>query len=224
MLKIAENIQAYDYDVKLLPGVTFPVRSTLVEIGNMLIIISPGPFPATEIKSIVEKYDAVFCVAPNAFHHLHIEGFNQRFPDIPLYGPTRVEKKQPALAGKIKRIDELSEIIKGQLRFIPINGAPELDETVFYCSFSKSLIVTDLVFNMRNPMPLGRKCILSLVGANNKIAQSKLVKKAIKNKPAYMQSIKLIRELELARIVPAHGDIIEGQADIKAALEIMSAV
>jgi len=208
-----------------MPGVHFPVNSSFIELeNNTLMVISPGPFRQKKIQEIITKYSTVYCVAPNAFHHKHLKSFNDIFPEIDIYGPSALTGKQPWLSEKILKLDSLAEKLKGQVLLFPILGNSLLDETVFYCHQSKSLIVTDLFFNMRNPMPLGRKWILSLVGAKNKIAQSKLIKKSITDKEAYIHSVKPLGKLDCQRIIVGHGQIVEGAAGIKRALEVIGAV
>ena len=225
MKKITENIFIDEYSEKIMPGVHFPVNSSLIELeNNTLMVISPGPFEQKMIREIIAKYSTIYCVAPNAFHHKHLKSFNSFFPEIDIYGPSALTKKQPWLSGKILSLDSLAEKLKGQILLFPILGNSLLNETVFYCHRSKSLIVTDLFFNMRNPMPLGRKWILSLVGARNKIAQSKLVKKSITNKETYIRSVKPLAKLDCQRIIVGHGHIVEGAAGIKKALEVIGAV
>ncbi len=225
MKKVAENIFTYEYSAKIMPGVHFPVTSSFLELdNNELMIISPGPFEQKMIQEIVAKYSMVYCVAPNAFHHLNLKSFNDLFPNIDIYGPESITKKQPWLSEKLLSLDSLKDKLIDQISFFPILGNSILDETVFYCRRSKSLIVTDLFFNMRNPMPLGRKCILSLVGAKNKIAQSKLIKSSTKDKEAYLRSVKPLSELDCKQIIVAHGHNIEGAAEIKKAFEAIGAV
>jgi hypothetical protein len=225
MKKIAENIFTYEYSAKIMPGVHFPVSSSFIELkNNKLMVISPGPFEQKMIRKIITKYSTVYCVAPNALHYKHLKSFNALFPEIDIYGPSSLTGKQPWLSEKILSLDSLNEKLKGQVLFFPILGNSLLDETAFYCRQSKSLIVTDLFFNMKNPMPLGRKWILSLVGAKNKIAQSKLVKNSIKDKEAYVRSVKPLGELDCQRIIVGHGHIVEGAAEIKKALEVIGAV
>ncbi|MCF6258350.1 MAG: hypothetical protein L3K25_18990 [Gammaproteobacteria bacterium] len=225
MKKISETIFINEYSAKIMPGVHFPVNTSFIELEkNELAVISPGPFEQEMIREIITKYSTVYCVSPNILHHKHLKNFNNIFPGINIYGPSALTKKQPWLSEKILSLNLLAEKLKGQISFFPILGNPFLDETVFYCHQSKSLIITDLFFNMRDPMPLGRKCILSLVGARNKISQSKLVKNSIKNKEAYAQSVKPLGKLDCLRIIVGHGHIIEEIAEIKKSMKVIGAI
>ncbi|MFC1747743.1 hypothetical protein ACFL2V_02950 [Pseudomonadota bacterium] len=223
--EMTENIFTYEYAANIMPGVSFPVRSTFLELdNNELMVVSPGPFESKIIQAFLAKYNTVYCVAPNAFHHKHLKSFNTIFPDVDIYGPASLTKKQPWLSGKLLSLELLQEKLKNKVSFFPIQGNATLDETVFYCRRSKSLVVTDLFFNMHDPMPLGRKWILSLVGARNKIAQSKLVKKSTSDVEAYAQSVKILGELDCQRIIVGHGNVVEKAVDIKRALEAIGAV
>lgn len=225
MNKVTENIFTYDYTFKIMPGVDFPVKSTFIELENHgLMIISPGPFDKKTIQDTLVKYKTVYCVAPNAFHHKHLGEFYNLFPNINIYGPTSLIKKQAWLSDVLMDLGSLKERLEGQVLFFPILGSKLLDETVFYCRRSKSLVVTDLVFNMRDPMPFGRKCLLSLVGARNKIAQSKMIRASLKDKKAYAQAVKPLRELNCERIIVAHGQTIEGASEINRAMAEIRAV
>lgn len=219
MKQIADNIFVFEYELKIMPGVTFPVRSVFIELQSKeLLIVSPGPFVPTEIKEFVEKYNNVYCLAPNSFHHLHLESFNGLFPEIEIFGPPSIKKKQPALSSKIKEVKELENQLSGQLKFFAIDGNDLLSETVVYDKLSKSLIVTDLLFNMRNPMPLGRKMLLKLAGAYDQPAQSRLIKASTKDKNLYLKSIYKLKELKCNLLVFSHGDNINDPKEIEKTL------
>jgi len=225
MKKISENLFTYEYSAKIMPGVHFPVNSSFIELeDNQLMIISPGPFERKMIQEIINRYSMVYCVAPNALHYKHLKSFNDFFPETDIYGPSALVRKQPWLSGKMLGLDSLNKKLKGQVLLFPILGNSFLDETVFYCNQSKSLIVTDLFFNMKDPMPLGRKWILNLAGARNKIAQSKLVKSSTNDKEAYARSVKPLGKLDCQRIITGHGHIVEGAAEIKKALKVIGAI
>ena len=223
--KIAEHIFTYEYTAKLIPGILFPVTSSLIELhNNELMIISPGPFEEKSIRNFIDKYNCVYCVAPNALHHQHLQRFNDFFPEIKIYGPPSLINKQPWLSEKMMTLDTLKEKLSDQILFIAVQGNDFLEETVFYYQRSKSLIVTDLFFNMREPLPFGLKCLLTLVDARNKIAQSKLVKKSTKDNIAYANSIKPLGNLDYQRIIVGHGNTITETAEIKKALEVIGAI
>lgn len=220
--QLVERMMTYEYTAKILPGAHFPVRSTFLELANQeLMIISPGPFEAHFIQPIIAKYKQVYCVAPNAFHHMHLQQFHRRFPEVAIYGPRALVKKQPWLSNHLSSLSSLEKTLKAQVTFLPIAGNPTLSETVFYYQPTKTLIMTDLIFNMREPMPKGRRWLLTLAGVRNKIGQSKLIKYTIKDHRAYADSIKAILGLECERIIIGHGNIIEGQIDIQKAFEVL---
>ena len=144
--------------------------------------------------------------------------------DAELFGPKSIEKKQPSLSGKLQHVDELQTRLSEQIQLIQIRGNNALKETVIYHKESQTLIVTDLIFNMKKPMPLGRKIILSLARAKNGPAQSQLVTKTIKDKDLYLKSIEEIESLDIRKIIMAHGEIIEDSIDIKNAMNAMRSV
>jgi hypothetical protein len=208
-----------EFEVKIMPGVTFPARSTFIELAdNQLLIVSPGPFVKSDIESIVEQYDNVFCVAPNAFHHMYLEMFHNWFPRIEIFGNSLVKTKQPWVKDTLQPIEELQKKLQGKLDLIRIEGNPSLRETVFYHPENKTLVVTDLFFFMKEPMPFGRRFILKLFRAYGKPAQSGLVKMTTKDKTAYKKSIEKLKELDCQKLIMAHGHILDDAAEIKSVL------
>ena len=223
MKQITENIYTFEYEAKIMPGVSFPVKSVFIELeSNELLIVSPGPFVESEIKKFLAKYKKVYCLAPNGFHHLHLGAFNKLFPEVEIFGPSVIKKKQAALSSKIKRVEELKELLSGQLDFYTIEGNKLLSETVIYDNRFKTLIVTDLIFNMKNPMPLGRKILLKLVGTYNKPAQSRLIKASTKDKELYLKSIDNLIKLKSKMLVLAHGETISDPIEIEKVLYRLS--
>ena len=99
-----------------------------------------------------------------------------------------------------------------------IRGIPALAETVFYDSDSKTLIVTDLMFNMDSTVAFGTRLLLSAFGANNKLAQSKLVRMNTKDKSAYKSSAEKLLDLDFARVIVSHGNLVEDAQAFKVAL------
>ena len=225
MKKIDANLYVYEYTSKIMPGVDFPVRCTAIELENKeVLLISPGPFDQETIRGFMAGYSSVYCAAPNSQHHRHLRRFKELVPEAGLYGPPALIKKQPRLSGKMLGLEQLEPSLKGQVQMFPIAGNPFLDETVFYDVKSRSLIVTDLLFNMREPMPLGRKLVLGMVGAKDKIAQSRLVRKTTGDREAYDRSIRPIGKLDIQRIIVGHGNLIEEAAEVKTALEAIGAL
>ncbi len=219
MHKFNESIYLFEFEVNLGLGITFPTRSTLVELNNdRALIISPGPFDAETMETLKNEYEEIVFSSPNAFHHLYLEKTKSDFPESNIYAPDGVFKKQPQLVESLIPIKELAYQISKDITVAPISGNKKLDEYYFWHPVTKTLIVTDLFFHMCEPMPRLRRWVLKLVGAYNKIGQSLLVKKTTDDKEIFRQSIRQLAELKPQSIIIAHGAPIIGEFECQRAL------
>ncbi len=225
MYTIAENVYGYDYKARLMLGVYFPVRSTLIELSNNeLLAISPGPLEIDVLNELNNRYQTIHCIAPNLFHHLHLQHITNTLPTANIFGPSALIQKQPWLKDRLQNINQLATSLQTGLIFIPVNGCSFLSETLVYHPSSKTLVITDLLFNMRKPQAITTRCLLTMVGAYNKTAQSRLIRKSITDPQAYKNSLSSLTNLRIDRIVPAHGDIITGKAQVEHALTVLMPV
>jgi hypothetical protein len=92
-----------------------------------------------------------------------------------------------------------------------IEGAPKVDEFVFFHVASRTLIVTDLLFQIRYPVNALTKMILWMAGVNKgKLAQSRLWRSITKDRGAAGRSVAQMLAWNFERVVLAHGDFVEG--------------
>ncbi len=88
---------------------------------------------------------------------------------------------------------------------------PGLDEHVFFHPASRTLVVTDLVFNV-HACPGFMPLLLRLVGAWKRVAQSRVWRFATKDRAAAAASIAEVLAWDFDRLVMAHGEVIESGA------------
>ena len=94
-------------------------------------------------------------VAPNNLHHFYFQDFAEAYPDARVFA-TPPGGGSPKTEGD--RIDKVltgvaSPLWDAELGQVALEGAERLTEVVFFHHASRSLIVTDLVFNIRVVFP-----------------------------------------------------------------------
>lgn len=194
-----------------LQGVEIGTRSTLVAYApDELLLIGPGPETLAESQSILSLGQVKHVIAPNAFHHLYLAEAKRLFPEATLWAPGAVAKKQPQL--------ELSRLLPeavypwtSQLETLGLQGT-RLQEYVFYHGESRSLVLTDLLFNVLEPQGLKANLLTAIMGTRGKLACSRLVKLAIQDKQALKGSVEMILDWDFERIIMAHGVCVEENA------------
>ena len=88
-------------------------------------------------------------------------------------------------------------------------------ESVFMHQASRTLIVTDLAFNIEDPLGFGAWLILSIFGTHGRFAVSRLYTKLIKDRARFEASLARLRGLDFDNLVPSHGSILRGNAKAK---------
>jgi hypothetical protein len=186
-------------------GVTFPAKTFLIQDSKSYFIISPCDLPKETIDLLLESNKVINFISPNNFHNLHIKKMKELFPNSKFYGPKRSAKQSGVELNNSKHLS--SEDIE----FIYLEGNNTLSETCFYHKPSKTLIITDLFFNMKHEMNISTKLAMLMAGTYKKLGTSRIIKLSIKDKKAFKDSLNYILSLPIEKVVPSHGDPIDKQ-------------
>lgn len=204
----------YAEDDLFMPGrIHFRCRMTIIRLADdRLLLYSPIKIDDGLAQEIEKLGQVTWLVGPNGFHHLFLRDGLARWPDAELWGA-------PSLARKRKRLlftgllnGELPQAWQQDLETQLIQGMPAVTEVVFFHKPSKTLIVTDLVFNIQDFKNKRTSLLLRLAGAHKKVAQSRLWRFGVKNREAGGASLATIFGWDFQRVVMAHGIIIEDDA------------
>ena len=207
--QIDESLWCHDAPVTLRPGgMRMPARTTVVRLADGLWVHSPLAIDDELAASIAALGEVRHLVAPNLFHHLYLGGAIERFPAARVYAPARLRSKRPELRVDVA-LEDAGEPWP-ELATLAIAGVPELDECVFFHQPSATLIVSDLVFNLHEVDGPMLPMILRMVGAWKRLAQSKLWRRYTKDRAAAAASVAAVLAQPMRRLIPAHGEIVEG--------------
>jgi Domain of unknown function (DUF4336) len=193
-------------------------RMTVVRLGDgRLLLHSPVAIDDALMQALVALGPVGYLVAPNRFHHLRMPDATQRFPEARVFGAKGLREKARGV-----RVDEvLSEEIPAEwapaLDLCPVFGAPEMSEVAFFHKKSRTLLVSDLLFNIVEPEGLATKMVLTLMGTRGRLAKSRLWWKFTNDKKAFGASIEKIMNWDFDRLIMAHGNIVENDAKNRAA-------
>ena len=203
-----------DDEVKL-PLMLLPNRCTIVKVNKSdLIIISPTQ-NFIQYKSKIDAFGKVVAIVePNMFHHLFTAAAKELYPSATLYGVEGHLTKCSKIPWD-KTINAENWPWQKELPVFQVGGMPKVQEHVFYFKKEKTLVVTDLCFNVSNAKGFGARLMLTALGTYNCLGVSRLFAKFASDKKALSVSIKSILELEFDRLVMAHGDILESNQNPK---------
>ena len=192
-------------------GVQFRTRSTLVRLADGgLWMHSPIPLDDARATQIDALGEVRHIVAPNGWHDSFCGAAKARYPNANLWASPalRRSKNQPPVDAWLGEGEPPWAHV---LRPLFIEGVPKAGEFVFLHVPTGTLIVTDLLFQIRYPVNTLTKMVLWMAGTNGgKLAQSRLWRSVTKDRTAAGRSVQKMLEWDFERVVLAHGDLVEG--------------
>jgi hypothetical protein len=202
------HLEYFDSTLRLLPGVTIPLRALMVSNGERQILISP--VGTSEEQARVDTAPLTV-VAPSLLHHLHLETAIERYRPVGLWGPPGLAEKYPDL-GPVHVLGEDPWPHADQLEFVIVEGAPKRNEVVFFHPASRTIYTADLFFNIRKPQGFLTPLTFRLMGIHRRFAAAKMWRFWVTDRTAFARSIDQILAWDFQRIVVAHGEVITQDA------------
>lgn len=208
--ELAPGVWHSEHDLFLPGGVHFRTRMTVLETGEGLMLHGPVPMDDSHAERVGRLGKVKHVLAPNSFHHLYARPAQERFPEATLWRGRALAEKRQNLEGEL--IEQGSEPTFGEARCAVLGGMPKLDEVIVLHTPSRTLVVTDLVFNILEYKGWLSGVVFRMTGTHKKLAQSRLFRSVIKQKAAYQQSLDQILSWDFDRVVMAHGEVLERDA------------
>jgi len=215
---IAPDVWGYEYTLRNGPGVAFPVRTTAIRLpGGDVVLHSPGDLTTAAQEALDAIGPVRHLLAANTFHHLFLARAMRRWPEATVWAARPLRDKHPELSLTHAPCD--APPFADVLVPFPMQGAPSMDETVFVHRPTRSLLVTDLVFNIRRGSTEGclTPGIFWLSGTWNRLACSRVWTFAVKDRLAFQQAVEAMLAEPFDRLVPCHGHIVETGAHTEVA-------
>jgi hypothetical protein len=166
----------------------FARRMTVVRFGTGELAIHSAIRLKEEDYLALEKLGKVkWILIPNVFHGSEAHYYTERYLDA--------------------TTDPYPESVKKELDFEKLRGL-RFHETVYFHRMSKTLIVTDLVFNMPTPKGKLKAFFYKMGGIGYGLAASRGFRVlGTRSKKELRKSIEKILEWDFERIIMSHGEI-----------------
>lgn len=211
------DLSFLDCELKM-PLMSLPVRTTVVQLKMGQVMISPGSqLTPEQLRSAGTVTDLV---APNLFHCAGLPKAQKTFPQAKVWGSPgcRELKTNISWTGDLNPKDWPYQ---EELPMLLIQGMPKVNETIFFHRRSKTLIVSDLCFNLQDARGVGCWIILNLFGTYRRFGVSRFWLKMTKDFPALKNSLRQLFEWDFENIVMSHGSTVvqDGKDRLKAAFQ-----
>jgi Domain of unknown function (DUF4336) len=190
-------------------GLELGARMTLVRLpGERLLVHSPIAW-TRELAEEVERLGApTLLVAPNRFHHLYARTWQSAYPSSRLFVAPGLERRRPDLTFErvLTRdpLPEWSDVLDQEL----VAGFPMTNEVVFFHGPSRTLIASDLVFNIGAESPPLTRFAFRLMGAYGRPASTVLERLLIRDRVAFRSSLERILAWPISQLILAHGSVV----------------
>ena len=206
---VAGHIWECSHEIRMLPGVYLPARMLVIRLEeDALALWSPVPFDDAIAGAIGELGRVTTIIAPNNYHHLYLRPAMERYPEASTWAAPGLPAKRktlhlPNLLG-VDAAPPFAHVLKPFF----LEGSPAMQETVFQHLPTRTLIVTDALFNLHRTRGLLSPLLYRLTGSLGKPAQSRIWRSTVQDRAAMGRSIAALLNEDFDRVIMAHGDII----------------
>lgn len=197
-----------------------PYRVMGLPLGRQLVVVLlpdgllwvTSPVPVTpELRAALDRLGRVgHVVAPNLVHDECLEEFQYEFPAAFFHGAPGLAKRKP----RVHFLTTLAKVglpaWRATIDQVEIEGMPRLRETVFFHYLSRTLILTDIAFNLGHDHSWFDRALFRLAGVPvRQFGPSRLCRSAMEDRYAIRDSFRKILQWDFDRIVVGHGRNIE---------------
>lgn len=202
---LAPDLWEHDAPLSVL-GMALGHRMTVARLpGGELWLHSPSAHTPELAAALAALGPVGHVVAPNAMHDTYLEGWFAAYPAARFHGARGFAKFRPDLKFTNGLADTPDPAWAAVFDQCALRGMPRLNEVVFRHRASRTLILTDLAFNLGPDMPLLSRLLLKINGCDCRFAVSRLLRTTIKDRAALRASLDTVLAWNFDRIVLSHG-------------------
>jgi hypothetical protein len=199
-----------------MPLGNFPRRMTVVGLSrNRSVIFSAIAVDEAAMREVEAVGKPAFLIVPNGHHRLDAAAWKKRYPKIKVLCPPGAKDK----VDEAVPVDSTDDILgEKDVDFVIVAGTGGAEAAlVVRRERGTTLVVNDVIANVRNPRGLGAKAMARLFGFGVRHPQvPRVVKRAmVKDRNVLARQLRRWAKLpRLVRVMPSHGDIIDEPAPV----------
>ncbi|WP_221032350.1 DUF4336 domain-containing protein [Actomonas aquatica] len=200
----------------------FPFRIVGAELGKAvtvmrlpsgeLVVHSGAPWSAADVAAIQALGPVRWVMEATRLHDTFARELRAEFPEAEFLWPARF----PVAAEDLAPGRELGAVPAewaGEIEVEPLGGIPATQEVAVYHRRSRTLVLADLVFNLRvGPGERVPFFVRWVSGLRTFPGTSRLLRLSVKDRAALRQSLARVLAWDFERVVVGHGEIIAGDA------------
>jgi hypothetical protein len=199
-------------------------RMTIVRLADGgLFLHSPVPLDPDTRTLLNEIGPVRVIVAPSRAHHLFVGDYVKAYPAVKLHGAPGLPEKRKDLKFDAILGDHADPDWQGQIEQHLFGGAPILNEVVFFHPASRTVIFTDLIFNVPAEDASKMRVFNWLTGAAGHFGPHRLIRRMISERNAARASVEKILQWDFDRVIVSHGKVLDsgGHDPVRAAFSYL---
>lgn len=206
---LAPDLWVAERPLKLVVG-DIGARMTVVRLHDGSLFLHSPVQLDTETRSALDTLGPVRAVvAPSKVHHFFVGDYVSGYPDATVHGAPGLAAKRPALRFDHVLDDEASAAWRDDIEQHVFRGAPSLNEVVFLHRPTRTLVLTDLAFNVPAGRTSGARVFYWVVGAAGRFGPHRMVRAFIRDRRAARESVDRLLRWDFDRVIVSHGDVLE---------------
>lgn len=207
--ELAPDLWVLDHPLRLL-GLAVGARMTVIRLtSGDLFLHSPVPLGDAARAELDALGPVRHVVAPSKVHHFFVAACREAYPDASFYAAPGLPEKRPKLRFDEVLSDTAPPAWAGQIRQVVFQGAPYVSEVVFFHVASRTLVFTDLAFNMRDSSELPTRLWLRAMGAHNRFGPHRMMRRFVRDRAAAHASLQRILAFDFDRVIVSHGAVVQ---------------
>ncbi|MBW2414483.1 MAG: DUF4336 domain-containing protein [Deltaproteobacteria bacterium] len=208
--ELAPGILVIDRPLRV-AGLPLGTRTTAIRLSTGgLWVHSPGPLDDAARAALEKRGPVRALVAPNAMHHLFLPENAAAFPDAQVWAAPGVRAKRKEIANIHELGGSAPGLWSADLQQVAIEGIPRLTEYAFFHAASRTLLLTDLCFNVHHSDSWLTRTFMRLNRAWQRFGPSRMMRSMIRDKAALRGSLDRVLEWDFDRVVVTHGEVLAG--------------
>jgi hypothetical protein len=185
-------------------------RMTVIRLADGgLWLHSPVALDDEMERELAQIGPVRWIVAPSKVHSLFLAAAAARYPDALKFAAPGLPEKRPKLAFSATLGDDAPLAWRGQIDQCVVQGMPVANEVAFLHRASRTLILTDLVFNVPADRTAGARLFYWLVGAGGRFGPHRILRLGMRDRRAVRRSIDSILAWDFERVIMSHGEVLE---------------
>lgn len=210
MRELDTNLYVAEQPLKFL-GFAIGARMTAIRLDDGSLFIHSPIRLTSELRGGLERLGPVkFLIAPNRFHHLFIADYLSAYKASQAWCAPGLDAKRQDIRFTGRLDDDAPAGWAGQIDQVFFRPLRALNEVVFFHRLSRTLMFTDLLFNVVRSDSVATRIALTLDGGFGHPTVPRTFRLGLWMRRAEARAtIDRVLSWDFDRVILAHGDVVE---------------